>query len=65
MPIVVRRLIQLVVVFVVVTFFTVCLISLIPGKPEQVSVIGLLMLVLVLLFRWVQLSFIKKRISTL
>jgi iron(III) transport system permease protein len=35
------------------------------GKPEQVSVIGLLMLVLVLVFRWVQLSFIKKRISTL
>src|SRR5207253_2269496 len=35
------------------------------GKPEEVSVIGLLMLVLVLLFRWVQLSFIKKRISTL
>ena len=38
MPIVVRRLIQLVVVFVVVTFFTVCLISLIPGKPEQVII---------------------------
>ena len=35
------------------------------GKPEEVSVIGLLMLVLVLLFRWVQLRFIKKRISTL
>ena len=35
------------------------------GKPEQVSVIGLLMLVLVLLFRWVQLRFIRKRISTL
>jgi iron(III) transport system permease protein len=35
------------------------------GKPEEVSVIGLLMLVLVLAFRWVQLSFIKKRISTL
>lgn len=38
MPIVVRRLIQLVVVFVVVTFFTVSLISLIPGKPEQVII---------------------------
>jgi len=37
-PLVVRRLIQLVVVFVVVTFFTVCLISLIPGKPEQVII---------------------------
>jgi iron(III) transport system permease protein len=35
------------------------------GKPEEVSVIGLLMLVLVLVFRWVQLSFIKRRISTL
>ena len=35
------------------------------GKPEEVSVIGLVMLVLVLLFRWVQLNFIKKRISTL
>ena len=38
MPILVRRLIQLVVVFVVVTFFTVLLISLIPGKPEQVMI---------------------------
>ena len=35
------------------------------GKPEEVSVIGLIMLALVLLFRWVQLRFIKKRISTL
>jgi iron(III) transport system permease protein len=35
------------------------------GKPEEVSVIGLVMLVLVLAFRWVQLKFIKKRISTL
>src|SRR5215831_1648960 len=35
------------------------------GKPEEVSVIGLVMLVLVLLFRWVQLKFIKRRISTL
>jgi iron(III) transport system permease protein len=35
------------------------------GKPEEVSVIGLLMLALVVLFRWVQLRFIKKRISTL
>src|SRR5476649_1979895 len=35
------------------------------GKPEEVSVIGLAMLVLVLVFRWVQLSFIKRRISTL
>lgn len=35
------------------------------GKPEEVSVIGLVMLVLVLVFRWVQLKFIKKRISTL
>ena len=30
------------------------------GKPEEVSVIGLVMLVLVLVFRWVQLRFIKK-----
>jgi iron(III) transport system permease protein len=35
------------------------------GKPETVSVIGLVMLVLVLVFRWVQLRFIKQRISTL
>ena len=35
------------------------------GKPEEVSVIGLVMLVLVLVFRWVQLRFIKRRISTL
>ncbi len=35
------------------------------GKPEQVSVIGLFMLVLVLVFRWIQLSLIKRRISTL
>jgi len=35
------------------------------GKSEEVSVIGLLMLVLVLLFRWVQLRLIKTRISTL
>jgi iron(III) transport system permease protein len=35
------------------------------GKPEEVSVIGLLMLVLVLVFRWVQLRFIKRRLSTL
>lgn len=35
------------------------------GKPEEVSVIGLLMLLLVVLFRWVQLGLIKKRISTL
>jgi iron(III) transport system permease protein len=35
------------------------------GNAEQVSVIGLMMMVMVILFRWVQLSFIKKRISTL
>lgn len=35
------------------------------GKPEEVSVIGLFMLVLVLLFRWVQLRLIKRRLSTL
>ena len=35
------------------------------GKPEEVSVIGLYMLVLVLLFRWVQLRLIKRRISIL
>jgi iron(III) transport system permease protein len=34
------------------------------GKPEEVSVIGLVMLILVLVFRWTQLKFIKKRIST-
>jgi iron(III) transport system permease protein len=35
------------------------------GNAEQVSVIGLLMIVLVVLFRWVQLKVIKARISTL
>jgi iron(III) transport system permease protein len=35
------------------------------GKPEEVSVIGLLMVVMVLVFRWAQLRFIKRRISTL
>lgn len=35
------------------------------GNAEQVSVIGLMMMVMVILFRWVQLSFIKKHISTL
>jgi iron(III) transport system permease protein len=35
------------------------------GNAEQVSVIGLMMMVMVILFRWVQLSFIKKHINTL
>jgi iron(III) transport system permease protein len=35
------------------------------GNAEQVSVVGLLMVVLVVLFRLVQLKFIKARISTL
>ncbi|MEQ1406429.1 iron ABC transporter permease [Neorhizobium sp. Rsf11] len=35
------------------------------GNAEQVSVIGLLMMLLVILFRWVQLRFIKARISKL
>lgn len=35
------------------------------GNAEQVSVIGLMMIVLVVLFRWVQLKVIKARISTL
>ena len=35
------------------------------GNAEQVSVIGLMMVVLVILFRVVQLKFIKARISTL
>ena len=35
------------------------------GKPEDVSVIGLLMVVLVIVFRWIQLRLIKTRISTL
>ena len=38
MRIVARKLFQLVVVFVAVTFFTVALISLIPGKPEVVVI---------------------------
>jgi iron(III) transport system permease protein len=35
------------------------------GKPEKVSVLGLIMMVLVLVFRWVQLRLLKKRLSTL
>jgi iron(III) transport system permease protein len=35
------------------------------GQAEQVSVIGLLMMLLVIFFRWVQLKLIKQRISTL
>jgi iron(III) transport system permease protein len=35
------------------------------GNAEQVSVIGLLMMILVILFRWVQLKVIKTQISTL
>jgi iron(III) transport system permease protein len=35
------------------------------GNAEQVSVIGLLMMLLVILFRWVQLVVIKRRISKL
>ncbi|MCU1455286.1 MAG: ABC-type dipeptide/oligopeptide/nickel transport system, permease component [Acidimicrobiales bacterium] len=38
MPVIVRKLLQLVVVFAVVTLFTVILISLIPGKPEQLII---------------------------
>jgi len=35
------------------------------GQAEQVSVIGLMMMFLVIFFRWVQLKLIKARISTL
>jgi len=35
------------------------------GNAEQVSVIGLMMMVMVILFRWVQLRFIKRSISVL
>ena len=35
------------------------------GNAEQVSVIGLMMMVLVMLFRWVQLKVIKARINAL
>jgi iron(III) transport system permease protein len=35
------------------------------GLAEEVSVIGLMMMVLVIVFRWVQLVLIKRRISTL
>ena len=35
------------------------------GQAEQVSVIGLLMMLLVIFFRWVKLKLIKERISTL
>ena len=35
------------------------------GQAEQVSVIGLMMMLLVIFFRWVQLKLIKERISTL
>lgn len=33
-----RKILQLAVVFVVVTFFTVCLMSLVPGKPETIVI---------------------------
>ena len=33
------------------------------GNAEQVSVIGLIMMVLVIVFRWVQLKFISSRIG--
>ena len=35
------------------------------GQAEQVSVIGLMMMLLVIVFRWVQLRLIKRYISTL
>ena len=35
------------------------------GQAERVSVLGLMMMLLVFLFRWVQLSVVKRRISTL
>jgi iron(III) transport system permease protein len=35
------------------------------GQAEQVSVVGIFMMGLVVLFRWVQLKVIKSRISTL
>jgi iron(III) transport system permease protein len=35
------------------------------GNAEQVSVIGLMMIAMVILFRWIQLKVIKARISTL
>jgi iron(III) transport system permease protein len=35
------------------------------GLAEQVSVIGLMMMGLVIIFRWAQLRFLKRRISTL
>jgi peptide/nickel transport system permease protein len=38
MPILIRRLLQIAVVFVVVTFFTVALMSLVPGSPETVVI---------------------------
>jgi peptide/nickel transport system permease protein len=38
MPLILRRFLQLAVVFVVVTFFTVALISLVPGSPEVVVI---------------------------
>ena len=35
------------------------------GNAEQVSVIGLMMIVMVIVFRWVQLKVIKSRINAL
>jgi iron(III) transport system permease protein len=35
------------------------------GEAEQVSVIGLMMMLLVIFFRWVQLRVIGSRVSTL
>ncbi|MDB5409532.1 MAG: ABC-type Fe3+ transport system, permease component [Rhodospirillales bacterium] len=35
------------------------------GRAEEVSVIGLMMMLMVIVFRWAQLRFIKRRLSTL
>jgi iron(III) transport system permease protein len=35
------------------------------GNAEQVSVIGLIMMALVLIFRWVQLKIMKSQLGTL
>jgi iron(III) transport system permease protein len=35
------------------------------GQPEEVSVVGLMLVLLVILFRWVQIRFLNRQISAI
>jgi iron(III) transport system permease protein len=35
------------------------------GQPEEVSVVGLMLVLLVIVFRWVQIRFLNRRISAI